>query len=80
LRISSNLSIFLFDDEKLQKIREEYSSGRMMSGEIKKELVDVLVPFILNHQHARTFVSEEVVQAFMTPRPLEFGGNFSQTH
>jgi len=70
------LSIFLFDDEKLYRIRDEYTSGRMMSGEIKNELVKVLVPFIQNQQHARTYVTDEVVRSFMSPRPLEFGANF----
>jgi len=70
------LSIFLFDDEKLYSIRDEYKSGRMLSGEIKQELVKVLVPFIQRHQQARMHVTEEVVQSFMTPRPLEFGQSF----
>jgi len=48
----------------------------MLTGEIKQELIKVLVPFIQNHQQARAHVTEEVVQAFMTPRPLEFGKSF----
>ena len=35
------LTFFLHDDAKLQHIHDEYSSGRMLSGEIKKELIDV---------------------------------------
>jgi len=92
------LSIFCFDDAKLNRIREvrfsarthihtrvaddrghdpqqEYSSGRMLTGEIKKELVDVLTPIVLEHQRARLAVTDEVVKAFLTPRRLEFGKN-----
>lgn len=36
------LSFFLDDDERLAEIRREYSSGRMLTGEIKKTLGDVL--------------------------------------
>ncbi|ELR12777.1 tryptophan-tRNA ligase [Acanthamoeba castellanii str. Neff] len=69
------LSIFCFDDSKLNRIREEYSSGRMLTGEIKKELVDVLTPIVLEHQRARLAVTDEVVKTFLTPRRLEFGKN-----
>ena len=41
---------FLEDDTKLESIREEYSSGRLLSGFLKKELVDILTPLILKHQ------------------------------
>jgi tryptophanyl-tRNA synthetase len=67
------LSIFCFDDAKLQRIREEYSSGRMLTGQIKQELVDVLTPLVLEHQRARAAVTDDVVRAFLTPRKLEFG-------
>jgi tryptophanyl-tRNA synthetase len=67
------LTIFCFDDAKLERIRQEYSSGRMLTGEIKKELVDVLAPIVLEHQRARAAVTDEVVKAFLTPRRLEFG-------
>jgi tryptophanyl-tRNA synthetase len=30
------------DDERLEEIRRDYASGRMMSGEIKKELIDCI--------------------------------------
>lgn len=35
------LNFFLEDDEQLQKIGEEYSAGRMMTGEVKKVLIEV---------------------------------------
>jgi len=67
------LSIFLFDDDLLQTIHDEYSSGDMLTGEIKQQLIKVLVPFVQKHQRAREQVTDEVVEAFMTPRKLEFG-------
>lgn len=36
------LSFFEFDDAKLERIRVEYGSGRMLTGEVKQELVNVL--------------------------------------
>ena len=35
------LNFFLDDDEKLAEIGREYSSGRMLTGEIKAELIKV---------------------------------------
>lgn len=46
------LSVFMFDDARLKDIAEKYSSGAMLSGEIKQILIDELVPFITKHQEA----------------------------
>ena len=64
------LTFFLHDDAKLQHIHDEYSSGRMLSGEIKKELIDVITPMVLQHQKARALVTDDQVRTFMTPRKL----------
>ena len=40
------LTFFLEDDEKLAQIRNEYSSGRMLTGELKAELIKVCNQFI----------------------------------
>lgn len=65
------LTFFLDDDEKLAHIGREYSSGRMLTGEIKRELVDVLVEMVGRHQRARGAVTDEVVDAFMSVRHFD---------
>jgi tryptophanyl-tRNA synthetase len=40
------LQFFLEDDEKLEEIRKKYSSGEMMTGEIKQILIEVLQKFV----------------------------------
>lgn len=40
------LQFFLEDDEKLEDIRKKYSSGEMMTGEIKQILIEVLQKFV----------------------------------
>ena len=50
---------FLEDDDKLEKIRLDYSSGELLSGFLKKELIDILTPLVLEHQadtYLQTFV------------------------
>ncbi|XP_028395883.1 tryptophan--tRNA ligase, cytoplasmic-like [Dendronephthya gigantea] len=66
------LTFFLEDDEKLQQIKGDYSSGKMLSGEIKKELISVLQPMVAAHQERRKTVTPEIVKQFMTPRKLNF--------
>lgn len=65
------LRFFLEDDEKLAKIREEYSAGRMLTGEIKQELITVLQRVISEHQERRKLVTDDVVREFMEPRKFE---------
>ncbi|ELW47227.1 Tryptophanyl-tRNA synthetase, cytoplasmic [Tupaia chinensis] len=66
------LTFFLEDDDRLEQIRKDYSSGAMLTGELKKELIEVLQPLIAEHQARRKEVTDEVVKEFMTPRKLSF--------
>ena len=66
------LSVFLMDDEKLKHIHDEYKSGRMLSGEIKEKLIELLLPLIAEHQKARVSVGDDLVEEFMRVRPLAF--------
>ena len=51
---------------------QQYSSGQMLSGELKKILVDVIQKMVGEHQERRQQVTSDVVQQFMTPRQLSF--------
>lgn len=66
------LTFFLEDDARLEHIKQEYESGRMLTGELKKELIAVLQHLVGEHQKKRREVTKEVVKQFMTPRPLNF--------
>merc|ERR1719391_1386777 len=46
------LRFFLDDDEKLASFHDDYSSGKMLTGELKQELVKVLQELVGNHQEA----------------------------
>ena len=65
------LSFFLDDDARLDEIGREYSAGRMLTGEIKAELIKVLTTMIQYHQEERAKITDDVVDAFMTPRPMQ---------
>lgn len=40
------LTFFLEDDEKLEEIKQKYSKGEMLTGEVKKILIDTLNEFL----------------------------------
>ncbi len=66
------LTFFLDDDEKLEKIGRDYESGKLLTSEVKGMLCDVLIPIILQFQRNRKLVTDEILDAFMTVRPLNF--------
>lgn len=66
------LTFFLEDDDKLEQIRQDYTKGELLTGFLKKELIDVLTPIVTAHQEARKTITDEIVQEFMRPRPLNF--------
>lgn len=47
------LKYFEFDDKKLEKIYEDYSSGKLLSGDVKKILIDKINTFLAEHQKRR---------------------------
>ena len=65
------LQFFLDDDNRLEEIGQEYGAGRMLTGEVKAELIQVLSDLVLRHQAARAAVTDDVVEAFMARRPLQ---------
>mgnify|MGYP006080098685 CR=1 FL=1 len=66
------LRFFLDDDDKLAQIGKDYSSGAMLTGEIKKELIGVLTELVKGHQEKRNLVTDEIVKKYMEIRPLDF--------
>lgn len=66
------LGFFLDDDAELEHIKTEYAAGRMLTGEVKKRLIEVLTEMVERHQRARAAVTDEMVDAFMAVRPLPY--------
>ncbi|XP_071453786.1 tryptophan--tRNA ligase, cytoplasmic [Hetaerina americana] len=65
------LTFFLEDDARLEQIRKDYTSGALLTGELKKELISLLQNLIATHQERRAKVTEEVIKEFTTPRKLK---------
>jgi tryptophanyl-tRNA synthetase len=65
------LRFFLDDDEELQRIGDEYSAGRMMTGEIKQICSDVIKDFVVDYQEKRSKVTDEDVEKFCAMRQID---------
>lgn len=65
------LTFFLDDDEKLMQIKKDYTSGELLTGELKKILIETLQPLVSAHQERRSKVTDEVVKEFMSLRKLK---------
>ncbi|KAM0450394.1 hypothetical protein ACHAPV_004061 [Trichoderma viride] len=69
------MQFFLEDDEELAKIRADYSSGKLLTGELKAICIAKLQEYVGAFQDRRAKVTDEVVKEFMAIRPLEWQGN-----
>lgn len=69
------LTYFEDDDEKLQKIYDDYKSGTLLTGELKKMAIEALQSVVESFQDRRKAVTDEVLRSYMKPRKLQWGGN-----
>ncbi|KAF7991872.1 hypothetical protein HCN44_010673 [Aphidius gifuensis] len=66
------LRFFLEDDEQLEQIRKDYTSGEMLTGDLKKIIINLLQVIVAEHQEKRKLVTDDIIKAFMEPRDLGF--------
>eukprot|EP01089_Gocevia_fonbrunei_P010036 TRINITY_DN2253_c0_g3_i3.p1 TRINITY_DN2253_c0_g3~~TRINITY_DN2253_c0_g3_i3.p1 ORF type:complete len:297 (-),score=69.39 TRINITY_DN2253_c0_g3_i3:16-906(-) len=64
------LKFFLEDDAQLKQIEEKYTSGQMLTGELKKIAVDVISGVVERHKKMRETVDVAIVKKFMRVRKL----------
>ncbi|KAF1854290.1 hypothetical protein Lal_00015136 [Lupinus albus] len=69
------LTYFEDDDEKLQKIYNDYKSGTLLTGELKKMAIEALQSVVETFQDRRKAVTDEVLRSYMKPRKLQWAGN-----
>jgi len=50
------------DDKKLKKIRENYSSGKMLTSELKEILIEKINAFLKEHRKKREYAKKEIVK------------------
>lgn len=72
------LKFFLESDEELERIRDEYASGRMLTGELKKVCIELLQTFVAAFQERRANVTDAIVDGFMSAQAWEEGKDKSR--
>ncbi len=58
------LLYFLDDDVELARIAHEYGSGRMMTSEIKRIMIECVTKYVLDHQERKAKVTDEVLASY----------------
>uniref|UniRef100_A0A8R1IUI1 tryptophan--tRNA ligase n=1 Tax=Caenorhabditis japonica TaxID=281687 RepID=A0A8R1IUI1_CAEJA len=66
------LRFFLDDDARLAEIREQYTRGEMLSGELKALAVAEVTVIVREMQERRKNVNDETVDQYSKVRPLAF--------
>ncbi|KAH8664229.1 hypothetical protein BX600DRAFT_464049 [Xylariales sp. PMI_506] len=69
------LQFFLEDDEELKSIGEAYRKGELLTGELKAICIKHLQEYVAAFQERRAKATDEVVDLFMSERPLTWRGN-----
>jgi len=64
------LRFMLDDDDEFDRITRDYASGEMLTGEVKKVLIELLQRVVAEHQEARARVTDEQVREFMSVRDM----------
>ena len=65
------LEFFMEDDVKLAEIKQKYAAGEMLTGEVKKILIEILQEFVKNFQEARAKITDADVEHFMSRRKID---------
>ncbi|CAG8983692.1 hypothetical protein HYALB_00006261 [Hymenoscyphus albidus] len=69
------LTFFLEDDEELEQIQKDYSSGALLTGELKAKCIAELQKYVKAFQERRAAVTDELVADFFARKKLEWTGN-----
>ena len=51
---------------------QDYTSGDLLTGQLKNETICVLQQLVGEHQRRRALVTDDDVKRFMTPRKLQY--------
>lgn len=66
------LKFFLEDDDQLDQLRKDYTSGALLTGDLKRVLIIILQDVVSEYQDWRRNIEDNIVKDFMQPRDLGF--------
>ncbi|KAI5150223.1 tryptophanyl-tRNA synthetase [Enteropsectra breve] len=62
------LRFFLDDDEELERLRNGYLDGTVLTGQMKKRCIEVVQSYMKKYQERRAAITEELISEFMSPK------------
>ena len=65
------LTFFMEDDKRLEEIGSQYKEGKLLTSEVKSELISVLQKLVLDHQEKRKSLTMEIIEGFMKVRSFK---------
>lgn len=69
------LTFFLEDDAELEQIRKDYTSGKLLTGQLKAKCIEELQAYVKGFQERRAAVTDEMVADFFAQKKMVFKGN-----
>lgn len=60
------LKFFLDDDEELEKVEKSYTSGELLTGELKKKCIEIVQKLVKDIQDKRAVLTQEVIDEFFS--------------
>ena len=69
------LTFFLENDNELAQIKDDYETGKMLTGELKQKCIKVVQEFVAEFQARRKEVTDQILEDFMSRKQLTYGGN-----
>ncbi len=73
------LAYFEDDDARLKTLADEYRKGTILTGEMKKNCIEMMTGYVKKFQDARAKVTDDVLEEYLRPRKLEWKGNPNPT-
>ncbi|KAG5671873.1 hypothetical protein PVAND_002043 [Polypedilum vanderplanki] len=65
------LKFFQSNDDELEKIRSTYSSGELLSGEIKKHAFECIQEIVATHQETKKTITDDIIDQFVKPKNMK---------
>lgn len=69
------LTYFEEDNDKLTRFAADYRKGEMLTGDMRKECIAIMMKYTKCFQEAREKVTDEMLETYLKPRKLEWTGN-----
>ncbi|EFO65644.1 Tryptophanyl-tRNA synthetase [Giardia lamblia P15] len=65
------LEVFMKDDRELEKLKTDYKTGKLLTGEVKATLISILQELVKEHAERRDKVDDNMIKSFTVKKELQ---------